>query len=192
MLNAIQMGILTPSTKTRLEELESQRESLKASILQAELEKPKYTKEQIVSWINRFKYGNVDDIEYQRQIIDTFINAIYVYDDKLVFTYNFKDGTETVPLKAVEDAFGSNLTQAAPPNWVKAISLDLFSCVSRIAAPSKKVPKGYVPQIRRHTIRKTIKPAEVHFEKEWTGSCGADRRERKNPVGHLYFSWIAV
>ena len=115
MLNAIQMGILTPSTKTRLEELESQRESLKVSILQAELEKPKYTKEQIVSWINRFKYGNVDDIEYQRQIIDTFINAIYVYDDKLVFTYNFKDGTETVPLKAVEDAFGSDLTQVAPP-----------------------------------------------------------------------------
>ena len=116
MLNAIQMGILTPSTKTRLEELESQRESLKASILQAELEKPKYTKEQIVSWINRFKYGNVDDIEYQQQIIDTFINAIYVYDDKLVFTYNFKDGTEAIPLKAVEDAFGSDLTQVAPPN----------------------------------------------------------------------------
>ena len=116
MLNAIQMGILTPSTKTRLEELESRRESLKVSILQAELEKPKYTKEQIVSWINRFKYGNVDDIEYQRQIIDTFINAIYVFDDKLVFTYNFKDGTEAIPLKAVEDAFGSDLTQVAPPN----------------------------------------------------------------------------
>ncbi len=69
----------------------------------------------IVSWINRFKFGDVDDIEYQRQIIDTFINAIYVYDDKLVFTYNFKDGTEAIPLKAVEDAFGSDLTQVAPP-----------------------------------------------------------------------------
>ena len=126
MLNAIQMGILTPSTKTRLEELESQRESLKASILQAELEKPKYTKEQIVSWINRFKYGNVDDIEYQRQIIDTFINAIYVYDDKLVFTYNFKDGTEAIPLKAVEDAFGSDLTQVAPPFLSESDSFQTF------------------------------------------------------------------
>ena len=116
MLNAIQMGVLTPSTKTRLEELEARQNKLKLSIMQAELQKPKYTKEQIVSWINRFKYGNVDDIEYQRQIIDTFINAIYVYDDKLVFTYNFKDGTETVPLKAVEDAFGPDLTQVAPPN----------------------------------------------------------------------------
>ena len=58
----------------------------------------------------------MDDIEYQKQLIDTFINAIYVYDDKLVFTYNFKDGTEAIPLKAVEDAFGSDLTQVAPPS----------------------------------------------------------------------------
>ncbi|MEI3406131.1 MAG: hypothetical protein V8Q79_06010 [Christensenellales bacterium] len=142
MLNAIQMSILTASAKTRLKEPEARKNELKLSIMQAELQKPKYTKEQIVSCINRFKYGDEDDIDYQKQIIDTFINAICVFDDKLVFTYNFKDGTETVPLKAVEDAFGSDLTQAAPPNWVKAISLDLFSCVSRIAAPSKKSQKG--------------------------------------------------
>ena len=37
-------------------------------------------------------------------------------EDKLVFTYNFKDGTEAIPLKAVEDAFGSDLTQVTPPN----------------------------------------------------------------------------
>lgn len=142
MLNAIQMSILTASAKTRLKEPEARQNKLKLSIMQAELQKPKYTKEQIVSCINRFKYGDEDDIDYQKQIIDTFINAICVFDDKLVFTYNFKDGTEAIPLKAVEDAFGSNLTQAALPNWVKAISLDLFSCVSRIAAPSPKVPKG--------------------------------------------------
>lgn len=111
MLNAIQMSILTASAKTP----EARQNELKLSIMQAELQKPKYTKEQIVSCINRFKYGDVDDTEYQKQIIDTFINAICVFDDKLVFTYNFKDGTEAIPLKAVEDAFGSNLTQAAPP-----------------------------------------------------------------------------
>ena len=168
MRNAIQMGILTASAKTRLKEPEARQNELKLSIMQAELQKPKYTKEQIVSCINRFKYGDEDDIEYQKQIIDTFINAICVFDDKLVFTYNFKDGTETVPLKAVEDAFGSDLTQAAPPNWVKAISLDLFFLRKPNRRTVQKVKKGYVPQIRRHTVRKTIKPAEVHFEKEWT------------------------
>ena len=58
----------------------------------------------------------MDDIEYQRQIIDTFINAIYVYDDKLVFTYNYKDGSATITPEEIEEAFGSDLTQVAPPN----------------------------------------------------------------------------
>ena len=73
----------------------------------------------------------MDDIEYQRQIIDTFINAIYVFDDKLVFTYNFKDGTEAIPLKAVEDAFGSDLTQVAPPFLSES---DIFQTCCRVRA----------------------------------------------------------
>ena len=116
MLNAIQMGVLTASTKERLEKLEMQREELKLSILQAQMARPRYTKEQVVSWISRFKYGNVDDPQYQKQIIDTFINSIYVFDDKLVFTYNFKDGTETITLAEIQAAFGSDLTQVAP-HW---------------------------------------------------------------------------
>jgi site-specific DNA recombinase len=115
MLNAIQQGILTASTKERLEQLEAQREALKLSIQQSQMQKPQYTKEQIVGWISRFKYGDADDPQYQKQIIDTFISAIYVYDDKLVLTYNFKDGTESVTLEDVEKAFGSDLARAAPP-----------------------------------------------------------------------------
>ena len=116
LLNAIQQGILTRSTKERLEKLEMQWEELKLSILQAQMARPRYTKEQVVSWISRFKYGNVDDPQYQKQIIDTFINSIYVFDDKLVFTYNFKDGTETITLAEIQAAFGSDLTQVAPPS----------------------------------------------------------------------------
>ena len=28
--------------------------------------------------------------------MDTFINAIYLYDDKVLITFNYKEGTETV------------------------------------------------------------------------------------------------
>ena len=115
LLNAIQAGILTSSTKERLEQLEARREELKCSILQARLERPKYSREEIVQWISRFKQGNVDDKEYQKEIIDTFLNSIYVYDDRLVFTYNYKDGTETLTLKEIEAAFGSDLVCLAPP-----------------------------------------------------------------------------
>ena len=117
--------------------------------MQAELQKPKYTKEQIVSWITRFKYGDVDDIEYQKQIIDTFINAIYVFDDKLVFTYNFKDGTEAIPLKAVEDAFGSDLTQVAPPICLKVITFRLFYCLFRTILRLESIKSAPVPSFFR-------------------------------------------
>ena len=115
MLNAIQQGILTSSTKERLEELEKLREDLKASILQAELERPKYSREDIIEWISRFKYGDPSNKEYQRQIIDIFLNSIYVFDDRLVFTYNYKNGTQTVSLADVSAAFGSDLKSCTPP-----------------------------------------------------------------------------
>ena len=116
LLNAIQAGILTSSTKERLEQLETQREELKCSILQARMERPKYTKEEIVQWIGKYKYGNIDDADYRKEIIDTFLNSIYVYDDRLVFTYNYRDGTETLTLKDIEAAFGSDLKNCAPPS----------------------------------------------------------------------------
>ena len=99
-----------------MEELEKLRKDLKASILQAELERPKYSREDIIEWISRFKYGDPDSKEYQRQIIDIFLNSIYVFDDKLVFTYNYKNGTQTVTLADVSAAFGSDLQSQSPPN----------------------------------------------------------------------------
>ena len=115
MLNAIQMGVLTPSTKERLEALEKQKADLELSILQTELQKPKYTKEQIVRWISQFKYGSANSLEYKKRIIDTFVNAVFLFDDRLVITYNFKGGTETITLKDIEAAYGSDLKAESPP-----------------------------------------------------------------------------
>ena len=107
--------VLTSSTKERLEALEKQRDNLKIAVLQAELQKPKYTKEQIVSWIGQFKYGDVNSREYQKRIIDTFVNSLYLFDDRLVITYNFKGGTEIITLKDVEAVYGSDLKAMSPP-----------------------------------------------------------------------------
>ena len=34
--------------------------------------------------------------EQRQALVDTFINAIYLYDDKVLITFNYKEGTETV------------------------------------------------------------------------------------------------
>ena len=115
LLNAIQLGILTASTKDRLDTLEQQREALKQSIFRAQMEHPKYNKDQIVDWIGRFKSGNIHDEAYRKQIIDIFVNSVYVYDDHFIFTYNFKDGAQTLTLQEIESTVSSDITNASPP-----------------------------------------------------------------------------
>jgi DNA invertase Pin-like site-specific DNA recombinase len=110
--DAIQAGLLTPTTKQRLEELEAQKSELKIKILQAELEKSILTEEQIIFWISRFKGGDVNDKAFQRSIIDIFVNAIYLYDDRIVFTFNCKSDARTVSLAEIEV---SDLSKCAPP-----------------------------------------------------------------------------
>jgi len=53
------------------------------------LEHRKFTKEKIVEWISKYKYGNINNLDYRKEIIDTFVNSVFVYDDKLVLTYNW-------------------------------------------------------------------------------------------------------
>ena len=115
VMKAIRQGIITETTKECLEDLETQRDSLKTSIAQLALERRKFTKEEIVEWISRYKDGNINDPDYRREIIDTFVNSVYVYDDKLLLTYNYKDGSQTLTLKEIEAALSSDLTSMCPP-----------------------------------------------------------------------------
>ena len=132
LVNAIQAGILTASTKERLEQLEKEREALTINIAQAQLARPKYTKEQIVDWISQFKYGNINDPDYQKQIIETFVNSVYLYEDHLILNYNYKNGTETFSLDEVNEAFGSDLKNFAPPKSASE-RVRIFLCISMVS-----------------------------------------------------------
>ena len=61
LLKAIEAGIFTSTTKERMEELERQKEELNISLIRAQMAQPVFTKEEIVKWISRFKYGNIID-----------------------------------------------------------------------------------------------------------------------------------
>ncbi len=75
MLNAIQMGILTSSTKGRLEALEEQRKELQARIAEERLAKPKMKEEFVRFWLLRFRKLDMTQPEQRQALVDTFINA---------------------------------------------------------------------------------------------------------------------
>ena len=127
MLNAIQQGIFTASTKQRLEELEATKDRLTVSILQEELQKPHLSREQILFFLQRFRAIDTTKQEQRQRLIDSFVNAVYVYDDKIILTFNYQDGTETITL---DDINGSDLGASAPPK--SRNNLDIVGCKSTV------------------------------------------------------------
>ncbi|MGN0809768.1 MAG: hypothetical protein ACI4NQ_07370 [Christensenellales bacterium] len=119
LLNAIQQGILTRSTKERLEQLEAHRDDLEAMLACEKLEKPKVSAEFMTFWLHRFRKLDVRQKEHRKMLIDTFINAIFLYDDKLVLTFNYKEGTKTITFAELQDTInnksGSDLDCSGAP-----------------------------------------------------------------------------
>ena len=131
LLNAIQQGILTKSTKGRLEELEATKEELETKIACEKLAKPKVSAEFMTFWLHRFRKLDVRQKSHRKMLIDTFVNAIFLYDDKMVITFNYKDGTDTITfddLKAALDKekTGSDLDCSTAPDTEFVFSHGLF------------------------------------------------------------------
>ena len=101
--------MLTPATKKRLDELETAKSDLEIRILQEEMVKPFLTKEQILFWFHKFRGIDTTNKEHRQRLIDTFVNAVYLYDDKIVLTFNYKDGSKTIELAESKDSLGSDL-----------------------------------------------------------------------------------
>jgi len=132
MLNAIQQGIFTPSTKRRLDDLEAAKSDLEIKILQEEMQKPLLTREQILFWLHKFRGIDASNREHRQRLIDIFINAIYLYDDKIVLTFNYKEDAKTITMAEIQESFGSDLNAVGAERIIKSDHMlcSLFSCYS--------------------------------------------------------------
>lgn len=120
MLDAIQQGILTASTKERLESLEKQKSELSVQIVKEEMAKPTLSREQIVFWFHRFRKLDAKKLDHRRRLIDSFVNAVFLYDDRITFTFNYKDGTKTINFTELEKSgLGSDINALAAPNTLR-------------------------------------------------------------------------
>lgn len=105
IVSAIEQGIIIPATKQRLDDLEEQRKALETNILQEQIAKPLLTREQILFRFERFRQGDPSVSAYQRNIIDCFVNSVYIFDDRFVVNFNYRDGDKLVSLQEVKSSF---------------------------------------------------------------------------------------
>ena len=102
--------------------LEEQRKELQACIAEERLAKPKMKEEFVRFWLLRFRKLDMTQPEQRQALVDTFINAIYLYDDKVLITFNYKEGTETVAFgEAVKAEKSSDMSARGAPNFERQI-----------------------------------------------------------------------
>lgn len=64
-------------------------------------------------WFKDFKKLNTDDLENRRMLINTFVNSVVLYDDRIDFYFNYKDNVKTLKLSEIESL--SDLASPPPP-----------------------------------------------------------------------------
>lgn len=118
LMKAIEDGLYTRTTKERLEALEIQKDELTAKIADEKLKKPSFNEDFIRFWLMKFRKFDISQKKQRKALIEIFVNAIFLYDDRMLITFNYKDGTQTV-------RFEDTLTT----DGVEGKSSDLFNSV---------------------------------------------------------------
>ncbi len=103
LLRAIEAGIFNESTKDRMNELEEQKAELKTALVAAKLKEDLgLKKEHIEFFLHQFADMDYSDIACQKRLIKTFVNSVFVYDDKVVLTFNYSGDRRTITLKEID------------------------------------------------------------------------------------------
>ena len=107
LLKAIEMGVITKSTKERLEALETEKAELESQIALEKLKQPTLTEEFVRYWLERFRGIDTANLAHRKLLIDVFLNTVFLYNDKVVITFNYKEDAETINFSDIEAALDS-------------------------------------------------------------------------------------
>ena len=124
IVNAITKGYATDTLLKRLGELEAQRDEISVSIAKEKIKSPIFTQDHFRMGLYNFRKVDISKQDGKRKIIDTFINAIFVYDDSFKIVYNGNGKEETISLEELESS--TLFSQGAPKNTAEK---DTFSAV---------------------------------------------------------------
>ena len=124
LIKAVESGLPYDAVKPRMDELEGEKAAINKSLAEMELSRNlQLTKEHILFFFERFKDKAVDDPACKRMLIDTFINTIYVFDDKVKIAYNYttENGQNAITLaelkKAHEHGLSEDCFECVPLSW---------------------------------------------------------------------------
>ena len=87
-------------------------------------------------WLHRFRKLDVTKQSHRKMLIDTFVNAIFLYDDKMLITFNYKDGTKTITFGEAKEA----AEKAASGSDMDCSTAPAASCRTQLSGGDRNNP----------------------------------------------------
>ena len=106
IVKAVEAGMFSPALTERMSALETQRDELQGSLASSRLSADiPITRDMILFFLTRLRDLDPDDPESCRRLIETFVNSIYLYDDKITMTFNYSGDSRRVTVQDIESGF---------------------------------------------------------------------------------------
>ncbi len=103
LVRAIEQGIFNEAMKKRMNELDEQKAEIESALASAKLKQDLgLKKEHILYFLHRFANMDYTDVNCQKILIKTFVNSVFVYDDKVVLTFNYSGDDRTITLNEID------------------------------------------------------------------------------------------
>gem|GEM_PF-763877 len=98
LFKALESGQIVDVIAERISQKKRERNELEQQILVETSSHPTPTVNEVRFFLNQFRKGDVNDLKYRRALVDTFVNRIYLYDDKMTVLYNTQDSHSDVTI----------------------------------------------------------------------------------------------
>ena len=87
----------------KMEHLENRRIDMETDLAKLRMQqKLPITEKEVTAWLKSFARGDLLEPAFRKQVIDVFINSVYLYDEKIVIFYNIKDGRQTSVIEPID------------------------------------------------------------------------------------------
>ena len=141
---------------------------------------PLLTKEFLYSWFDGFKNFDVNKLENRKMLVDTFVNSVVLYDDRIDFYFNFKDKAKSLTLSELNTV--SDLSSSSPPRRRKLhiacgdffIASHSFRCSSFPKQVTLKSPVRLLSNLKNTLNRRDRAfpcPQQISYKIKFLGVC---------------------
>ena len=81
---------------------------------------PAVSREDVIYFVCRFRSLDISKLDARRRLIDSFVNAVTIFDDYILITFNYKEGETRIDFADIES---SDLQSVGGPKWEKPLKL---------------------------------------------------------------------